>query len=166
MGQLNQIWIANDRKGNYIKDPQNKTEITLEEEIHMKLLERNKKHLGQVRRTPFARGSLAKKLKWDGTGDLGKDILSGDILNQRKFSETVQLYFESLRASRMGRTLKKVKAELSLAEYKHFWKKKKEETVTSPFGLHIGHYKAAIEQDDILNVHRKINGRGCYGIIV
>ena len=106
MGQLNQIWIANDRKGNYIKDPQNKTEITLEEEIHMILLERNKKHLGQVRRTPFARGSLAKKLKWDGTGDLGKDILSGDILNQRKFSETVQLYFESLRAIRMGRTLK------------------------------------------------------------
>ena len=93
-------------------------------------------------------------MKWDGTGDLGKDILSGDILNQRKFSETVQLYFESLRASRMGRTLKKVKAELSLEEYKSFWKKKKEETVTSPSGLHIGHYKAAIEQDDILNVHR------------
>ena len=93
-------------------------------------------------------------MKWDGTGDLGKDILSGDITTQRKFSKTVQNYFECLSANKMARTLKKVNAELSLAEYKRFWKKKKEETATSPFGLHIGHYKAATEKDEILNVHR------------
>ena len=54
----------------------------------------------------------------------------------------------------MASTLQKLKAELSLAEYKRFWKKKKEETATSPFGLHIGHYKAATEKEEILNVHR------------
>ena len=31
--------------------------------------------------------------------------------------------------------------------------KKKEITVTSPYGLHIGHYKAVLEEDDILECH-------------
>jgi len=154
MGQLQHIWIAYDEKGNYIKDPQNKVEVKSEEEVHEKLLARNKKHLGQARGTPFARGSPAKKLNWDGTGDMGNDILSGNILNQQKFFKIVQLYFESLSANRMARSLTKVKADLSLEEYKRFWKKKKEETVTSPFGLHIGHFKAAVENEEVLDVHR------------
>ena len=65
MGQIQQIWIVHNNKGNYTKDPQNKTEITLEEEIHTKPLDWNKKHLGRARKTPFARGRLAKKLNWD-----------------------------------------------------------------------------------------------------
>ncbi len=32
--------------------------------------------------------------------------------------------------------------------------KKQEATVTSPFGLHVGHYKAAMQKTAILNVHR------------
>lgn len=32
--------------------------------------------------------------------------------------------------------------------------KKREDTVTSPFGLHIGHFKAALKHKQILNIHR------------
>ncbi len=85
---------------------------------------------------------------------MGKDILSGDILNKSVFDSTTQLYFESLQTSRMSRKLTPVKPRLSLEEYKSFWKKKREETATSPFGLHVGHFKAATQNDNILNVHR------------
>ena len=45
-----------------------------------------------------------------------------------------------------------VDVSLELKEYKQFWKKK-ELTVTSPYGLHIGHYKAVLDEDDILECH-------------
>ena len=85
---------------------------------------------------------------------MGKEILSGDILNKHKFDRTVQLYFESLHKTKMARSLKIIKPSLGLEEYTSFWKKKKEGTATSPFGLHIGHFQAATQNDAILNVHR------------
>ena len=153
-GQIEKIWIAVDENGNYTKDHQHKQILEDRESIHTQLLRRNKKHLTQAKHTPFAQGRMARALKWDGTGELGRDILSGDILNKERFSRTIQLYLESLQVNRMSRDLPMVKPELSLEEYATFWKKKKEETVTSPFGLHIGHYKAALQSKQILNVHR------------
>ncbi len=153
-GQIGKIWIAVDDNGNYTKDHQHKQVLEDEKSIHTQLLRRNKKHLTQAKNTPFARGRMARALRWDGTGDLGRDILSGDILNQERFSRTIQLYLESLKVNRMSRELPMVKPHLSLEEYAIFWKKKREDTVTSPFGLHIGHYKAALQNKNILNVHR------------
>ncbi len=153
-GQLNKLWISTNDAGEYIKDMNGKETVEEARSIHDHLLRRNITHLSQAKHTPFAKGPLARALKWDGTGDLGRDILSGDILNQARFSSTVQLYFESLRTRNFAKDLDIVKPTLSLKEYRQFWKRKKESTVTSPFGLHIGHFKAAIEKPDILNVHR------------
>ena len=153
-GQLQKVWIAYNSDGEYVKEHKSKLILHKEEDVHSALLKRNQKHLTQAQNTPFATGYLAKKLKWDGTGDLGADILSGDILNKARFEAVIQSYFECLQTSRMTQKLTKVKAELSLEEYRKFWKKKKEETATSPFGLHIGHYKAALQKEEILNVHR------------
>ena len=48
--------------------------------------------------------------------------------------------------------------EITFEDYKEFWKKKRESTATSPFGLHIGHYRSAlgIQSTDILEVHHKL----------
>ncbi len=85
---------------------------------------------------------------------MGSNILSGSILNTEIFSSTAQLYFESLQTTRFKGKLNIVKPTLQLKEYKQFWKKKREDTVTSPFGLHVGHFKAALQKEEILNVHR------------
>ena len=153
-GQLKQVWLSYNSEGEYTKDHATKTILQKDSEVHKALLQRNQKHLEQARHTPFATGSLANRLKWDGTGDLGSDILSGEILNKARFDTTVQLYFECLQTARMTNISHLVKPTLTLQEYKTFWKKKKEETATSPFGLHVGHYKAAIKKEEILNVHR------------
>ena len=153
-GQLSKLWVAMDDSGEYCKDIDRKQILETKESVHTQLLARNTRHLSQAKDTPFATGKLARALKWDGTGDLGTDILSGEILNKEKFSRIIQLYFESLRTKNFPKDLEIIKPYLSLAEYKSFWKKKKEATVTSPFGLHIGHFKAALTNPEILNVHR------------
>ncbi len=94
-GQLNKVWVAYDEDGHYVKDSKNKIEVEDPEDIHNMILKRNRKHLGQAKKTPFATGQWAKELNWDGTGDMGSDILSGSILNTEIFSSTAQLYFES-----------------------------------------------------------------------
>ena len=65
----------------------------------------------------------------------------------------MQLYLECLQTKDLTK-LDMVGLNLTLEEYMNFWKKKRETTATSPFGLHIGHYKAALHKPVILNVHR------------
>jgi len=122
-GQLGKVWVAYTDEGDYVKDQNSKIEFTKVKEIHKHLLHRNRKHLSQARNTPFASGKWAIDLKWDGTGDIGSEILSGNILNKQRFDQTVQLYFESLKTTQMNRSLNTTKPFLSLTEYKRFWKK-------------------------------------------
>ena len=151
--QLKTLWVATDKAGNYIKDHEHKQIYSDAKQIHAQLLQRNEEHLTQASVTPFAKGNLKKKLKWDSTGVLTDDILSGDLLNQRRFGAAMQLYLESLRVQDLSR-LNVVRPDILLEDYRQFWQKKRETTVTSPYGLHTGHYKAAVHKLAILNVHR------------
>ena len=36
------------------------------------------------------------------------------------------------------------------------WRKKRESTATSPFGLHVGHFKVGLDEEDIAEVHREM----------
>ena len=80
-------------------------------------------------------------------------MLTGRLLNERRFTAAMQLYLEWLTVKDLSR-LNVITPSLSLEEYALFWKKKRETTVTSPFDLYIGHYKAALCKPRILNVHR------------
>ncbi len=147
------LWEAMNEEGVYTKDPALRISHTDGKIIHSKLLERNAEHLTQASGTPFARGWLRNRLKWDGTGPLAEELLTGNLLNERRFKESMQLYLESLKMNDLSR-MNVVRPMLSLEEYQSFWKKKRETTVTSPFGLHVGHYKASVHKLNILNVHR------------
>ena len=147
------LWVAVDNNGNYTKDSDRKVISTEKDAIHNQSLRRNADHLGQAEGTAFAKGWMRQTLRWDGTGKLAEDMLTGKILNQRRFSTAMQLYLECIKMDDLSR-LNVVTPTLSIEEYRLFWKKKRETTVTSPFGLHIGHYKAELNKMNILNVHR------------
>ena len=147
------LWESVDEMGNFTKRDDTKVVHTNGPEIHHALLRRNEEHLNQAHRTPFAQGKLKKGLQWDGTGQLSDNMLTGEILQQRRFNSAMQLYLESIRVRDLSQ-LGVIKPILPLEEYKQFWKKKRETTVTSPYGLHVGHYKAATLHPKILNVHR------------
>ena len=153
--QLTTLWIATDENGEYSKDEATQKILSSGEDIHTALLKRNAKHLRQASRTPFARGWLRQGLKWDGTGRISDSMLTGEILNQKRFTEAMQVYLECIKLNDLTK-LNRVKPILSLEEYHSFWKKKRENTVTSPFGLHVGHYKAATYKLNILDVHRTL----------
>ena len=119
------MWVAVNEQGQYVKDKASKIVVDNPQEVHNALLHRNRKNLGQAKQTPFAEGQWAQKLKWDGTGDLGNDILSGTILNKERFDSTIQLYFESLQTIRFTGSLKIIAPRLSLEEYKNSEKKKR-----------------------------------------
>ena len=151
--RLKTLWTAIDEHGNHTKDHSQKEIFTDRDSIHYNLLRRNLDHLRQASQTPFAKGWFRNRLKWDGTGKLADEMLTGDILNKYRFDEAMQLYLESIQMDDMSR-MNIVQPTLTLEEYGLFWKKKRETTVTSPHGLHVGHYKAALYKLSILNVHR------------
>ncbi len=154
-GPLRRIWVARDSHGNFTKDHHLRQVFETKEDVHQQLLKRNRKHLRQAKHTPFATGRLAKGLKWDGTGVVGGDILTGRILQHDEVSRTAKAYFDCLRTRHLKVGHKTVVPTLSLVDYRQFWKRKREDTVTSPFGLHVGHYKASTQNLPILNVHRQ-----------
>ena len=69
----------------------------------------------------------------------------------------VQKYVEGMAVNDPS-ILGSVNVDITIEEYSNFWKHKRETTVTSPFGLHIGHYRSSlqIEAVDILDIHRKM----------
>ena len=153
-GQLRELWIARDTEGNFVKDRTARKIITSKNEIHKQLLRRNRQHLRQAKSTPFAAGEWCQALKWDGTGVLGQEILTGTVQSQETLSRTLSEYFDSIARAKKSFVGKEISPVLSLPEYKSFWKKKRESTITSPFGLHVGHYKAVLNHEKILDVHR------------
>ena len=62
-------------------------------------------------------------MKWDGTGELTEDILTGEALNKQQYSESMQSYLESLKSDDISH-LNIIHPTLSLEEYKNFLKKK------------------------------------------
>ena len=94
---LTTLWEAVNDQGEYTKDLARKKVYVETEQIHWTLLRRNARHLQQASTTPFATGWLKTKLKWDGTGDVSRQILSGELLNEYKFRSSMQVYLESIK---------------------------------------------------------------------
>ena len=147
---LSEVWSMD-------KDDQ-KTIITGSQEVEDHLLQRNWSQLRQAANTPFADGECGQYIGWDGTGDMANRILEGSPLPELVNQHTViQKYIEGMAMSDPG-IKNKVNVNITIEQYKSFWKTKRETTATSPFGLHIGHYKSVVgvEHMDILEVHYRL----------
>ena len=148
--QMSEIWLPN--------GDDEKIVLSDSKEVEEHLLQRNWSQLRQAANTPFADGDLGDLLHFDGTGELGDKIVHGeDISDLDGQSDIVMRYLQGM-AVKDKSILNTVKVDISMDEYKNFWKNKRETTVTSPFGLHIGHYRSAlgVTATDILEVHLKM----------
>ena len=146
--QLSEVWIK-DAEGKKIV-------LTESEDVEYHLLERNRNHLRQASDTPFADGPLGAMIQWDGSGELADRLVNGDPLpDMAHLDSTIQAYMEGMAASRLD-IINSIQISLSLDKYRDFWQKKRENTATSPFGLHIGHFKSVLHPDHhhILDIHR------------
>lgn len=148
--QLSEVWTQDD----------NGEKVILNEsaEVEEHLLSRNWKHLRQASNTPFADGEFGALIQWDGTGEFANKIVDGTPLHEVQHkNEVTQRYIQGMAVSDRS-IIDTVNTEISLEEYRDFWKQKRESTVTSPYGLHIGHYRSVLgmEYNDILEVHHHL----------
>ena len=133
----------------------NKIEINIATDIHTRLLKRNRKHLNQAKNTPFAKGYLVDEICLNGENQGADDILNGTWRQTQVVEECVAQYIRELKYAAVG-VENSVDTDISDAEYTSFWDKKRESTATSQFGLHVGHYKTGIQDEDILQVHKTL----------
>ena len=110
----------------------------------------------QASETPFADGPLGAMIGWDGSGELASRLLNGDPLPDLcHLDKTIKAYLEGMTV-KDSTILDSINVDLTMEQYRKFWKEKKEKTATSPFGLHIGHFKSVLdkENEDILEIHK------------
>ena len=138
-------------------------------EIEDHLLQINRQHLRQAADTPFAEGISDEMIDWDGSGELVDRLVKGEPLpDMAHLSETCIAYMKGMLANKID-TIDAMDMDLILEKYRHLWKCKRENTATSPFGLHIGHYKSVLGEDkeDILEVHQRLRVIPCkYGFVL
>ena len=148
--QISEVWTMDDENCKHILNEHSAVEDHL--------LHRNKIQLRQASSTPFADGTLGDLLHFDGTGEVAEKILKDEYFPEMEYvSDTAKKYIKGM-AMRSLEDANTVDVNITLEQYKNFWKHKRESTVTSPFGLHIGHYRSClgIEFSDALDVHRKM----------
>ena len=147
---LSEVWYNNEEGEKIV--------ISESEEVENHLLERNWTQLRQAANTPFADGEWGDSIRWDGTGDMATRMVEGKPLPEIQHeNDTVQRYIEGMSVSNQN-ILNSVNTNITLKQYKDFWRAKRETTATSPFGLHIGHYRSVLDADqsNILEVHYRL----------
>jgi len=154
-GSLHRIWVAKDnsvsQQDRYKEN--NKLEINDGSKLGKHILHRNKAHLRQASNTPFADSDLGKELGVDGDSDITDSMLEGKWDPKGDTKKWIIEYLDSLKTTD-PKVRDKVNGHIEDKEYRQFWTRKRETTTTSPFGLHIGHYKAGLQNETICNIQR------------
>ena len=89
----------------------------------------------------------------DGSGEISDRIVNGEtILEIQHLDKLSKAYIKGMSSSNLL-MLDSINMEMNMEEYKSFWNNKRETTVISYFGLHIGHYKISLETESIANIH-------------
>ena len=148
--QLSEIWLKNENEEKII--------LSESKEVEEHLLSRNWKCLRQAANTPFAEGELGELINWDGTGEFATKIVEGKPLPEiQHMNDVVQKYIQGMSISDPN-ILNSVDTDITLEQYRDFWYKKRESTATSPYGLHIGHYRSVLHKQytDILELHHRL----------
>ena len=122
--------------------------VTMEKTLN----EYNRSWFRQAADTPFGHGDLYNLVGFDGLTEEADAILNGECIDYMgiPMSKELQVFLEECKRPNQ---LKEISAIISDEDFQKTVKKWKESTSTSPSGRHLGHYKAAILDDDITHLH-------------
>ena len=142
---MSEVWIKNGQGEKVI--------ISDSTALEQHLLSRNRQQLRKAAPTPFADGPIGRLLQPDGSGEIADRIVNGEpILEIQHLDKVAKSYIKGMTSSNLS-MLDSINMEMNMDDYRSFWKKKRESTVTSPFGLHIGHYKTSLDNESIAQIH-------------
>lgn len=125
------------------------------EKMNKKLIIRNKRHLNQMnidRRIP-TRPDFKPILQNQGTSDVADEILNGTYdPSSLGLGVEMEEFIKTLRMTPEEKKLN-VRERMSREDYQDIMKITKEDTSSSPSGLHYTLWKAAAENDDLAEIH-------------
>jgi hypothetical protein len=113
--------------------------ITVPQDIEQILLHRNKHHFRQAHGTPLTSSSMHAKIGYKADGYAVDLILSGEYVEDDEMTAATSLLIHHLQA----KTAEEIQTTITKEEVLGKLKKWKESTITSPSGLHLGHYHCA-----------------------
>ena len=116
------------------------------------LNEYNRSWFRQAADTPFGHGDLYNLVGFDGLTEEADAILNGDCIDYMgiPMSNELKVFLEECKRPNK---LEEISTIISDEDFQNTVKKWKESTSTSPSGRHLGHYRAAILDDDITQLH-------------
>lgn len=129
-----------------LPDPKKATEwrtVDLPDEIVYYLLTRNRLHFGQAKGTPFTQPQFTHRLDWAASTETAELILEGDF-DSSELSDIQSLLLKHCKRQHR----ESLPLAITEAEFISKFKLWKENTTTSPSGLHLGHYKALVLRND------------------
>jgi hypothetical protein len=146
---------------NNIKDPRLYTNIMDSNLMFNFLLKRNFDHLIQSKDSMFTNGSLLKQCSCYGEGEGMESLLRGLIDAESMEQEYPQFgkegveFIKALRyvKDEDGKKVEPFHWKFGVEEYLKVFNKTKESTACGPSGIHMSHWKAACERENIAQVH-------------
>ena len=136
--------------------------MTNEDKIVNTLLQRNTTHLSMSGDTPFARGDLADDIGRDGEGKGAEEMLretytmDNEGMDLMMASTEMNSFLKALKlpnSKLTGGIIPTMSSLITLQQYNAIFNSTRKQTISSPLGLHYGHYKAACEDDSLSQVH-------------
>ena len=146
---------------NNVKDHRTYISITDSNQMFNFLLKRNFNHLMQSSESMFTNGPILDKCGWYGEEAGMETILRGLLKVEEVAAEYPQYgqegleFLKALRYStdKKGTRIKPFKWKFGIKEYMDIFNKTKESTACGPSGIHMSHWKAACEREEIARVH-------------
>lgn len=121
-----------------------------QEEIERHLLEYNRQSFRAAAATPCGHGIIADAITFTATSQAARDFLHGIIPSEwHADNSLLREFLTSFIAPSETIQQKPISTRITTTDVTKGFKKWKESTATSPSGRHLGHYKALL-QDDIL----------------
>ncbi len=135
---LTQVEVSNEMANRII--------LTTKEEIEPAIMARNQRHSRQALQTPFATNKILSDVIVPSKPDnMIEDILEGNFLD--KMSHTINLNeIENQWIMELKQRMDtEIDTNISVEDFKNYFKHRKEKTASSYSGRHMGHYKVLAE---------------------
>jgi hypothetical protein len=128
-------------------------EVVLDsKQINSELLLYNREWFRQAKSTPFGEGDLFRLLDYDGLTAEADSIISGECIEYMgiPMSRELRVFLEECKRPSTVRTISSV---ISFDDFRKTVRTWKESTSNSPSGRHLGHYKVALLDDMVADIH-------------
>ena len=123
------------------------------------LLRQNFRQLLKSKDSIFSQGELQGKIGWNAETEFVNELLQGTDINKNKSAdngnEILKNFIKAMKYAEVenGESIEEYQWTYGIEEYKSTFSKTRESTACGPSGLHMSHWKAALEREQIMKVH-------------